>query len=398
MIEKIVCEDRCAGCGACENICPQNCIKLKIQKDGFFYPNVDKKFCIQCNMCLRVCPVLSQENKTKMNKEFDYKVYAAYSKNTDVREKSSSGGIFSELAIKVLENGGYVVGAAFNNKMELEHTLISDVNELDKLRGSKYVESRVGDIYRQIKNKIEMKKKVLFVGTPCQITGLKNFLPLRYHEQVYFITFICHGVPSSKSWKLFISELENKYKSKIKSIQFRDKTYGWKNYRLCIQLGKRVYKEFFGDGYWYRAFEQNIFLRKSCYDCRFKLEKLNSDICLGDLWGVEKYLPVFDQKLGSSAVLIETNKGEQLFKSIMKDIVFEPIDIDNVKKYNSSLVKPSSYTVNRDYFFELQLKYGFIKSIDLIFFNSLYKQIKKIIKKIFKTIYLKINSFKKVKE
>ena len=209
----------CCGCGACSNICPKSCITMQADEEGFLYPKINKKTCINCGLCEKICPIL--------NKPKTYQIlqcYAAKHKNSKIKLKSSSGGIFTALAENILKEGGVVFGAAFDKDWNVRHTFCKNLNDLDKLRRSKYVQSDIGLTYRQTKDFLDKECKVLFTGTPCQIAALRNFLGKEY-ENLLTAELFCHGVPSPTVWQKFLEE--NTQKNRIKAIDFRHKRLGW---------------------------------------------------------------------------------------------------------------------------------------------------------------------------
>lgn len=346
----------CTGCYACANICPKNCIEMNIDNEGFKYPHVDKDKCIGCNLCEQVCPIIN--SKMMDNNPI---AIACYNKNEDIRKESSSGGIFTLLAEEIIKNKGVVFGARFDENFNVIHDYTDNVEGISKFRGAKYVQSTIGNTYKQIKDYLNRGKKVLFSGTPCQIGGLKRYLQNEY-ENLICIDLICHGVPSSKAW--------NKYKEhvskgkKIKHINFRNKTYGWESYSVYFKFqdGSEILSKGCENKY-IRGFIGNIYLRPSCHDCRFKTLNRESDLTLADLWGVDKLLNDMNDHNGTSLVFVNSEKGHKIIKDISENIVMKEVDINEAVKYNLSAIKSSYLNPRRDYFFKKIDKYDFEKLV-----------------------------------
>lgn len=213
-------KEDCCGCSACINICPKHCIHFKEDSEGFLYPEVDIKQCINCNLCTKVCPVIRP-----FKENYPRKTYACINPNNEIRMNSSSGGIFSLIAEKVIQNNGIVFGAIFDSQWQVIHSSTKDINSLYKFRGSKYTQSFIGDSYQKIKLLLENNTLVLFVGTPCQVSGLLHYLNKQYHNLIT-VDFSCHGVASPKVWKLYLHEFCSRHHiefQNIQSINFRAK-------------------------------------------------------------------------------------------------------------------------------------------------------------------------------
>lgn len=335
-------KSKCCGCSACFNICPKNAIIMKEDEYGFKYPIVDKEKCINCGLCERVCPILN--NKKEENK---IEAYACYNKNIDERLNSSSGGIFALLAKEIIKRNGIVFGAAFDKKFDVKHIFIDNEKDLEKLMGSKYVQSDIGNTYKKVKEFLEKGKYVLFSGTPCQIEGLKKYLQKDY-DNLYTQDIICHGVPSPKIWQMYLEYRKNLLNDDIKNISFRNKEKSWSLYKLKILFNKHKYNKIFIDDPYMKLFLQNITLRDSCYDCSFKKKYRESDITLADYWGINKIHKNMNDDKGVSLLVVNSNKGEELFNCINKNIVYEKTDIDEAIKYNPSMIESSSKNKNRD--------------------------------------------------
>lgn len=336
----------CCGCMSCYNICKFSAISIQENEQGFLEPVVNKDKCKSCGACVRSCPVLNE--KKEIGQDVYPKAYAVVNIDENDRANSSSGGVFTLLATNVLNNDGVVFGAAFNEKNMVEHIMIDDVKDINKLQGSKYLQSSIGNSYRKAEEMLDMGKLVLFTGTPCQIEGLKSYLSKEY-ENLYTQDVICHGVPSPKVWREYLKSLKINEKS---SINFRDKQNGWKKFALSLKSSNKNYLEYHGENRFMRAFLKNICLRKSCYNCSFKKYKRNSDITLADFWGIDKILPdMFDDK-GTSLVIVNTRQGENIFNNILGFTKYVSVDLKEAVKYNSCMTQSVNLNAKREEFFD----------------------------------------------
>ncbi len=327
-------KSKCSGCHACVNACPKQCISMITDHEGFLYPIVDKGKCIECGLCTKVCHMLKPLASVNVPD-----VYACYNLDEDIRASSSSGGMFTLFAESILDLGGVVFGASFDDGLEVKHICIDNKEDLYKLRGSKYVQSLIGDSYKHAKEILETGRPVLFSGTPCQISGLQLYLGKNY-DCLYTQDIVCHGVPSSTLWKAYLRHLELLHKREINTIihpSFRDKTLGWLNYSVTVHLGKDiVHSEPHRKDVFMRAYLSNRLLRPSCYKCCCKSLCRNSDITLADFWGINKLMPnMFDDK-GTSLVFVNTEKGKHLFDKVGKQAVYRETDIRDAIQYNSA--------------------------------------------------------------
>lgn len=340
----------CCGCHACSNVCPKNCISMDIDSEGFWYPNIDKNLCINCNMCQKVCPAVNT-NIT----DNEPVSYLGYNKNQDVRKQSSSGGMFTPIAESIINNGGAVFGAAFNDKYEVEHIMVNDIDGLSKLRGSKYVQSKIGDTYQQAKEILESGKKILFTGTPCQIEGLKLYLRKDY-ENLYTQDIICHGVPSPNVWNEYIKYVSND--NDVMDVSFRDKKYGWHYFSMKIEMNKKKYIKRLDEDLFLRLFLDNTILRPSCYACKYKKEIRISDFTLADCWRPAKVKSQLkDDDKGLSMIFVNSPKGQSLFSKVEDKLVVQEIDYDlaiNSQDAATNSVKPNVH--RPDFFVEFNNK------------------------------------------
>ena len=257
----------CCGCSACAQRCPKQCISMTEDDEGFLYPQVDSSKCVDCHLCEKVCPVINQdEARIPLN------VYAANNPDDNIRKESSSGGVFTMLAENTIEQGGVVFGACWDKEWNVKHDYVDKISDLQKFRSSKYLQSVIDDNYLKAEQFLKTGRKVMFSGTPCQVAGLKLFLRKEY-ENLLTLEIACHGVPSPKVWHNYLTELIDLNKiSIIKSINFRDKKYGWNSYHFSATYinknGKTVNMSMpHGDNSFYRGFLNHLYVRPSCYQC-----------------------------------------------------------------------------------------------------------------------------------
>lgn len=346
MIDKEIKDKKdCMGCYACTSICPKNCISMMDDEEGFWYPVVDYNKCIKCNKCVNVCPII---NKTKMENE--PVAYACINKDESIRIESSSGGVFTLIAEQVIAEGGIVIGAEFNIDFDVEHNSVERVENLERLRGSKYVQSRIGSMYVQVGDFLNQGKKVLFTGTPCQIGGLKSYLGQPY-ENLYCVDIVCHGVPSPAIWKKYVDFREKEASSPTQRIAFRQKYEGWKRYSVSFLFKNNTeYRKILNEDLYMKAFLKDLCLRPSCYNCEFKTLNRQSDITLADFWGIQNMLPEMDDDKGTSLIFVNSKTGQDVFNSISGDMKFKKVNINEAVKYNSAAIKSVKYNPKRDGF------------------------------------------------
>ncbi len=320
----------CCGCTACMNICPYNSITMKKDEEGFLYPVIDLNTCTQCGACVKVCAFHKKEYEEKIPK--DQEVFALRHTDRKVREKSSSGGAFTVISDHILNQGGAVYGAVFNESFEVIHSKAWDRERRNKMRGSKYVQSDLGNIFKEIKSELERGKPVLFTGTPCQNGGLKSYLGREYPNLILCDT-ACHGVPSPKIWADYKAYLEEKHQDKIKEINFRNKDSGWQNSSLKVVFGKSEYKKDMQQDPYYILFFSHLIIRPSCHQCVYASYHRVTDITLADFWGIENSSKTFSDDTGVSLVLVNTRKGKELIGNIGKDS-------DMIKSSHSAFYQP----------------------------------------------------------
>jgi len=309
----IICEKDCCGCMACIDICPKQCITTKKGTLGAIFPKVNIDQCINCGQCEKVCPM----KETEQCDVFEHQVaYASYSNNKEIRYQSSSGGMFSVFSYILIQEGYKVYGAAFDDHMVLRHQMSDSQKNIVPLCKSKYLQSDMQGIYREIKSLLENRDKVLFVGTPCQGIALKRFLKKNY-DNLIIVDFFCHGVPSQDFFDKSL-HMEEYNKSKITSYSFRTKIKNGSTphyYTITRNINGKEYKEtkLYFYSKFYAAFQSYINLRESCYNCIFSGRNRMSDITIGDFHGINKYIKDIDRFDGISTVIINSKKGRELW-------------------------------------------------------------------------------------
>lgn len=334
-------KNECTGCEACSSICPVKAIQMKRDELGFLYPEVTTS-CIDCGLCETVC-------KNRLNKQEDHltrEVYAAWSKNEENRLYSTSGGLFFEIASLTIKKGGVVAAAKYNENNLVEHTMVSTIEELKTLRQSKYVQSKIGNIFCQVKEQLDNGTFVTFCGAPCQVSGLKSYLGKEY-DNLLLLEFICRGVNSPKAYEKWLEEIEENEGSKISKVWFKYKVNGWKNSPRCIRIDLKNGTKKIYDGrenkYMLGYLDLNLFMRPSCSNCNFKGTFQQGDIILADFWGIEERL---DDDKGTSLVIINSIKGKNKFEDVKKNINYFMRDYNEIALGNVCL--DNSVTINKD--------------------------------------------------
>ena len=381
---KILDKSQCCGCSACLHICPKHSISFKEDREGFLYPNIDVSTCIDCGLCEKVCPVLNQSEE-----RVPLQVYAAKHTDDEIRMKSSSGGIFTLLAEQIIDKGGVVFGARFNDKWEVVHDYTETKEGLAPFRGSKYVQSNIGNSYKQVEEFLKTGREVMFTGTPCQIAGLKKFLRKDY-KNLLTVDFVCHGVPSPMVWRKYLEEeiarqdrmTTYKVSPIITGINFRDKSMGWKKFSFVLNLSKvsvdgeqilTLSSPFYENAYM-RAFLTNLSLRPSCYACPAKAGKSRANITIGDFWGIENIFQNEDDDKGVSLLYV------------YKFGVIETLTIDLVESSYTSSIRENicvcqsvAVPINRKYFFRLLHNGTFYHSFNKVNSVKLHDRLKRMI-------------------
>ena len=368
----------CCACGACLNICPKQAITMVQDEYGFMYPQIDETKCIRCGLCKTVC---SFQNKKETNVPVD--AYAAISKDQNILQTSSSGGIFAEIAKYVLSMNGIVFGAALQEDFSVRHIKVDSLENLKLLQGSKYTQSNTFQTFKECLAALKENKLVLFSGTPCQIAGLKGFLRKDY-DNLITVDIVCHGVPNNGMLQQYLHLQEEKYNCKISDFKFRDKNNGWGINGSALMNGKKKTIWQSSSSYLYYFTKGEIY-RDSCYSCKYTCKNRPGDITLGDFWGIEKQHSDWikrkdiDSKKGISAVISNSEKGSKILKKI--NVVKIPSSFEKISVGNTQLRTPSKCT-KRDELFELYKENGwsavedrYKKNIGIRYYSSQIKSL-----------------------
>jgi len=348
-------KNMCCGCSACVNICPKGAISMEEDEEGFLYPVIDEEICIDCGLCQKVCDF---KNGRLEKSELENKAYAARHKDEEVLLKSSSGGMFTAISDLCLENGGVVYGAAFDEDFNVYHKRTTTKEERNTLRGSKYVQSDIGDIFAQVKKDCENGENILFTGTPCQCAGLRSYLENSKCDtsKLILCDLVCHGVPSPMLWREHIKRLEKK--GKIRAYNFRSKVYGWsKNTeKVTYENGKEDYKSALSQEHKMLFYSHNA-LRPSCHECPYTNVSRLTDVTIADYRGIEKNMPDFIDERGVSLILLHTEKGYAVFDAIKDSLIARECPIE--KCLQPQLMYPSWVSENRDAFWQEYREKGY---------------------------------------
>lgn len=407
----------CCGCSACVQRCPKQCIRLEEDTEGFLYPQVDEETCIKCGLCEKVCPIMNQADKLSV-----LEVLAVKNPNDEERMNSSSGGVFLPLAREVINQGGVVFGAVYDESWEVHHVYAEKIEDVYPMMGSKYLQSKIGNSFKDAERFLKQGREVLFVGSPCQIAGLRTYLRNKQYPNLLAVDFLCHGVPSPGVWRRYLAETYGGYDAKEQSrlqatagknsvllsslnatspigdIKFRDKREsGWKKFRfvVCQKSASKadqntvLSSDIHYDNPFMRGFLSDIYLRPSCYACKCKNGVNHSDMTIADFWGINQSAPEFDDDKGVGLVLLNTKKGEEYFSRLPMDMM--PSNLEKAHYYNGGFNEHTKAHPKRDQFFFLIENGKSIKAavdicLRLPFKQRVVRVVKRIVKKIVKTI------------
>lgn len=376
---------KCCGCNACGDICGKNAITFKTDNEGFWYPEVDMEKCVNCGLCVKVCPVINA--KILKNKEYSTpKCVVANHRNIEVRFDSTSGGMFTAYAEWAFKNGYYVGGAIWTDTFGAVNYVSNNKDDLVRLRNTKYFQSDAQGFYKKIKELLQAGEKVLICNLPCQIAALRSYLAKDY-DNLITIDLFCRGINSPMVFQKFLESLEKKYNSKVKYIKPKSKDLGW--HRLTLKIVFENGQTYYGTNeidFYTRAFLfSNCITRPSCYDCQFKGFPRVADLSIGDFWHSSKLktkAAQLDDNLGTSAILINSSKGEDLMKQVSKKLHVEDERLDVIVEGNPALISSiPTEKIDRKLFYEKIRNEDFINVVDYLFPNriSAKQRIKNII-------------------
>lgn len=334
----------CSGCTACMSKCPRNAIKMVMDDEGFKYPVIDKDKCINCGLCFNICPNVKKDKKNVI-----LCAYGAKHKNEIERFTSRSGGAFVALSDYILNEGGIIYGAELTHDFLVKHNRATTKEQRAKFKGSKYIQSDMGNIIKEVITDLKANKKVLFSGTPCQVAGVNASIEDKYKENLYTCDLVCHGVPSKIIFKSFLKYIEEENNKKIKEFIFRDKRFGWETHfeTAIFDDNTEVTTNYFRN-----LFYRHNILRPSCYECNFANAHRPADITIADFWGIEEINPEFMDKNGVSLIIINNEKGKELFNNVKNSFNLIDCSIENCMKYTYTLNAPTPISAEREEFWK----------------------------------------------
>lgn len=401
----------CCGCSACVQRCPKQCIRLEEDTEGFLYPQVDEETCIKCGLCEKVCPILNQADKLSV-----LEVLAVKNPNDEERMNSSSGGVFLPLAREVINQGGVVFGAVYDESWEVHHVYAEKIEDVYPMMGSKYLQSKIGNSFKDAERFLKQGREVLFVGSPCQIAGLRTYLRNKQYSNLLAVDFLCHGVPSPGVWRRYLAETYGGYDAKEQSrlqatagknsvllsslnatspigdIKFRDKREsGWKKFRFVVHQNSAskvnqntvLSSDIHYDNPFMRGFLSDIYLRPSCYACKCKNGVNHSDLTIADFWGINLIAPKFDDDKGVGLVLVNTPRGKAYFDKLEMEVLESSLEIAH--KYNGGFNEHTKAHPKRLLFFSLIYQKKTIReAVEISLSTSLHVRMKRKIKRIIK--------------
>lgn len=351
-------KEECCGCSACSQACPKQCITMRADECGFFYPEVDENNCIECHLCEKVCPVLNRFEP----KEEPFCCYLGKTKDEAIRSQSSSGGFFTELAKTVLNEGGVVFGVRFDKRWQAVYDYTTTVDGLELFRGSKYIQTLPSDAFSQTRRYLKEGRTVLYTGTPCIIAGLKHFLQKDY-ENLLTMDIVCHSIPSPKVWEMYLQELRAKYDASIQRVSFRDKSNGWSHYSLNIRLKKRngdsvTITETKDKNLYMQGFLNDLYTKPCCSECPARNFTSGSDITIADAWNMDRYHPELNDEKGHSHILLNSERGKKYFNKCVSGLSSLPIEYNEVEPFSMHLPITASCNPNpyRSQFYEKMSK------------------------------------------
>ena len=426
---KIIEKTDCCGCTSCVQRCPKHCISLREDSEGFLYPQVDENACIGCGLCEKVCPILSPQDKIT-----PVSVLAAKNRNEQERMDSSSGGVFLPLARKFIESGGVVFGAVYDEAWEVHHVYTEIIEGVYPMMGSKYLQSRIENTYQKAAYFLKQGREVMFVGSPCQIAGLRGYLRHKDFPNLLAVDFVCHGVPSPGVWRRYLAETYSReetekqsrrqatagkntvlysslnLKSPIGDIKFRDKyESGWKKFRFVVRpksaskadKNSVLSSAIHDTNPFMRGFLTDIYLRPSCYACKCKKGASHSDLTIADFWGIDTVAPDFDDDKGVGLVFVNTSKGNDHFSRL--DMETFPSTLQVAIQHNGAFNGSTKAHPKRAKFFSLiaegkTVEQAVAACLHIPFYRRLVTLGKSIVRRLINTVFgdAGVKAFRKI--
>jgi len=341
----------CTGCSACAQVCPKSAIQMIADDEGFLYPSIDETKCVNCGLCIEVC---SDHDVKVLKNSFPQKAFGGHIRDGNVLANSTSGGAFSAVAYAYCQGRYAIFGAECNEVYGAKHSYVTDINDMDRFRGSKYSQSSMGNAYDEALKFLKKDYKVLFSGTPCQIGGLKKYLKNRQYDNLLTVEVVCEGVPSPLFMKKQVDAVENEHfgETTISGMKYRDKNGDrWDYQVMSYTNGEKIYKV----DRWFNPFWsiwlQHLISRPSCYTCEYTTKERVADITLGDLWGVHLYCPdLYNDNRGASLIVCNTPKGCQVFEKAKELMYSRELDFEEALKYQGPMRRCIEANPNRDAF------------------------------------------------
>lgn len=389
MIQLVTQKEKCCGCTACYSVCPKSAIEMKSDEEGFLYPSIRNDLCIECGLCKKVCAF---QNDTEIKSGFKQEYFAARSKDKETLLSSSSGGVFTSLSDMVLKRGGTIFGVAFDENFHILHSSAKTETKRNRMRGSKYVQSDMKDTFAQVAEILLQGELAMFVGTPCQVAGLKRYLAAKRipMENLLLCDFICHGVSSPLIWREYIRFLENKFHGKIKKFKFRSKTHGWKNMETYVYIeregekGENVSRIVNRKYSYINIFSSLMSTRPSCFQCKYTSYNRESDITMADFWNIDSVESKMNDDKGVSTVLVNTEKGKHWFEAV-KDTM-EVLNVGKQDCWQPHLEYPCVRPSNRERFWKLYREKGAAYILEKYakgtFFTNIIRKVTPVLKKL----------------
>lgn len=361
-VENVLPADKCMGCGACVSTCPVDALSLVPDTNGYYKSRTDFEKCINCGKCVKVCPALKLPEKTNRKQPKCYEFVAA---DPQVLQNSSSGGVFPLLAQEAFRRKGSVVGAAWREDFSVAHIMIDSEQDLPKLQKSKYLQSFLGNTFRQVEKKLKDGKFVLFSGCPCQVTGLKSYLGKEY-DNLLTVDLLCGNAPSTRFFQEYLKE---QFPDGVKAYEFRNKSESWNCEGVLITLknGDKVYRRGGRADDYQRVFHNHTMCAPHCENCRYQETPRFGDLTIGDFWGISGKDKTLDVSKGVSVVLCNNDKGEQYLAAIPKDqvAVMKEVPLAWLGGNGYAINKSHNYSSpKRNQFFEAIKTMPFSKAVD----------------------------------